>query len=113
MLQKIDVKGETLQILTSEKLDKGRPTVLAIHGAGDDSHSWTRQCEGLGDELNFVAVDLPGRGGSEGALRDSIPGYAAVAADLIDALDLGPVFLMGHSMGGGVALQTAIDFPDW
>ncbi len=110
---KIAVKGwGELQVLTSEELTDDRPTLVAIHGADGDRTHWVRQHEGLGGEMNFVAVDLPGHGGSDGSPHDSIEAYRDVVADLIETLGLGPVFLMGHSMGGAVCLLAALSRPE-
>ncbi len=112
MLKKIDVNGEALQLMTSDELVKGRPTLLALHGADDDHLAWILQREALGEKINFIAPDLPGHGESAGKPRSSIAEYRDVAVGLIGALGLGPVFLMGHSMGGAVALQTALSNPE-
>ena len=77
------------------------PAVLALHGIGAGSASWAAQFAALSSRFRVVAWDAPGYGGS-----DPLPGetpsaacYGDTAAALLDALDIGKVHLLGHSMG--------------
>jgi pimeloyl-ACP methyl ester carboxylesterase len=92
-----------------EKRD--RPPVILIHGAGGSHLSWPAEIRRL-PEQRMLAVDLPGHGKSAGLGKQSIPEYARSILDLMDALKLFNVILVGHSMGGGIALNLALDHPE-
>src|SRR5512136_38426 len=91
----------------------GNPAVLLLHGLGADSTSWTLQIPAL-SEAGFrpVAPDAPGFGQS---LYDgggwNLKGVAAQMADLLGELGTGPAHIVGLSMGGVIAQQFALDFP--
>ena len=92
----------------------GTPVVL-LHGGIIDAArvSWPPVIERLAPDHRVVAPDLLGYGGSDLAPGPySIPRHAAVVADVLDEFDLGPVTLVGLSVGGGVAMQVALDRPD-
>ena len=92
---------------------RGRPgtPILLIHGAGSSSAVWLTTLHRLGRHRHTVAFDLPGHGQSPGAprafaeLRDAVGLTAA-------ALCLGPSILVGHSLGGLLALTAALEWPD-
>ena len=89
-------------------LVSGLPNIVFIHGAGLDHTVWTlfnRYYAGNG--YNSIAVDLPGRGRSGGGPLPSIEENARWVIDLIQALGLEQVALVGHSMGSLVALEAA------
>ncbi len=87
-----------------------RPPVVLIHGAGGHHLYWPPQVRRLQDERIF-AVDLPGHGKSEGVGYHSIEDYAGEIIEFVRALKLSKAVLVGHSMGGAVALQAAIKYP--
>jgi 3-oxoadipate enol-lactonase len=88
-------------------------TVLLIHGSGMSAHSWTEQLRSLGRALRVIAIDLPGHGASDPTSEATVDNYADAARRLLDALGTaGPVFVAGHSLGGGVALALAALHPD-
>jgi pimeloyl-ACP methyl ester carboxylesterase len=88
-----------------ERAGRGPPLVL-VHGAVCDSRVWRRQLDDLSDEFTVVAWDAPGCGRSADppeAFR--LPDYADALAGFIAALDLGRPHVLGHSFGGGLALE--------
>ena len=89
----------------------GRPPVVFIHGAGGTHQHWLFQVRDLAQAPTY-AIDLPGHGRSETPGRDSIQAYAGWLIAFLDAVELEQVVLVGHSMGGGVALCTSMQFPD-
>ncbi|HEX8990289.1 MAG TPA: alpha/beta hydrolase [Anaerolineales bacterium] len=91
--------------------DATRPPIILIHGAGGHHLSWPPQVRRLPGERIF-AVDLPGHGKSGGVGRHTIEDYAAAILDFVAALKLSTVVLVGHSMGGAIALRAAIEAPD-
>ncbi len=90
---------------------RGR-AVLLLHGAGSNGHAWHYQYEHLGQHHSPIAPDLPGHGRSSGVEGlPTIEDYAAFTAALIDALKLDSVVVAGHSMGGAIAMQLALQDP--
>jgi pimeloyl-ACP methyl ester carboxylesterase len=91
----------------------GSPTVLLLHGLGADGSSWGYQIPALCEAgLRPIAPDLPGFGKTiPGAGRWTIQKAAQDTARLIVGLAGGPVIVAGISLGGVVALQMALDFP--
>jgi pimeloyl-ACP methyl ester carboxylesterase len=90
--------------------------VLFLHGWALAQHAYKRALKRLVHlGCRVLAPALPGFGGTPGLPRAdlSLAGYARWVADFLDAVDVRePVFLVGHSFGGGVAIQTAHDHPD-
>jgi len=89
----------------------GSPTVCLVHGTGGSSQVWTHQLEGVADLAHIVALDLPGHGRSSGTIPKGIEEAAAAVADFLDALDIRRVAIGGHSMGGAIAQQFALSYP--
>jgi pimeloyl-ACP methyl ester carboxylesterase len=87
------------------------PAVCLVHGTGGSAGVWRRQLEGLADLVRVIAVDLPGHGASEGTAPSRIEDSASLVARLLDALGVGRVVIGGHSMGGAIAQQFALDYP--
>lgn len=89
-----------------------QPTVLLVHGIAGDARTWDALIPLLGRWAYVVVPDLPGHGGSQPAGGDcSIAAYASSLRDLMRALDLASATVVGHSLGGGVAMQLSYMFP--
>jgi pimeloyl-ACP methyl ester carboxylesterase len=89
------------------------PTLLLIHGIGGDWRTWEPVLDGLVRQHHVVAVDLPGHGGSaKGAGDYSLGALASTLRDLGGALGLERATVVGHSLGGGIAMQFAYQFPE-
>lgn len=97
--------------LSVESAGSGTPVVL-LHGFPENSHSWRHQLPVLADAgFHAVAPDLRGYGRSDRPDRVEDYAIAHLAGDiwgLIDALDAGPVHLVGHDWGGSLAWMTAM-----
>jgi len=92
------------------------PPVLLVHRAGGASSEWALVRAILGQKrpgCSVEAVDLPGRQGAGTGHPRCIPALAEHVVDRVIGLDQGPVVLAGHSMGGAVCIQAALDFPGW
>ena len=90
----------------------GSPVVCLVHGTGGSSAVWAHQLDGLADVAHIIAVDLPGHGRSDGSIPKRIEEAAAVVADFLDALGIESIVIGGHSMGGAIAQQLALAYPD-
>lgn len=89
------------------------PPVVFLHGLGANWQNWLENLPATSLERRAVALDLPGFGESEmPADRISISGYARIVDELCGQLDLGPVALVGNSMGGFIAAEVAISYPE-
>jgi pimeloyl-ACP methyl ester carboxylesterase len=88
--------------------------VLLIHGIGSSLETWADIPERLSARgSRVIAVDLPGHGESSRGPGDySLGALASSLRDLLDHLGLDRVHLVGHSLGGGVAMQFNYQFPD-
>jgi pimeloyl-ACP methyl ester carboxylesterase len=89
------------------------PVLLLIHGMGGTFENWQAVIEPLARQHTVVAPDLPGHGGSAPGAGDySIGALAAGLRDLLFALGHERATLVGHSLGGGIAMQLSYQFPE-
>jgi len=89
------------------------PPLLLIHGIGDSSTTWLPVMTALARNHLVIAPDLLGHGQSDKPRADySVAAYANGMRDLLGTLGMDQVNLVGHSMGGGVAMQFAYQFPE-
>jgi len=86
--------------------------ILAVHGSGGGAWMWRRMRNELGEKASLLAVDLPGHGASEGRGASSIKEYREIVRTIARELELDRPFAMGHSMGGGVALDWGLNHPE-
>ena len=89
--------------------DPGNPPVVLVHGLGDNgARDWRHLAPVLAETFDVIALDLPGFGRSEkkNALYNP-ENYARVLAWLVDEYVEPPFALIGHSMGGAIALNYA------
>jgi pimeloyl-ACP methyl ester carboxylesterase len=75
------------------------------------ARSWVNQLQRLPGALRLIALDLPGHGESDPAPGASIEEYAGAVADFLIAVDCGPVIVVGHSLGGSIAIALAARRP--
>lgn len=87
------------------------PPAILIHGAGGTHLHWPPEVRRLAGYRVF-APDLPGHGKSGGVGRQSVPEYARCVVDLMDAVGLSKAVVVGHSLGGAIALTLALDHAD-
>lgn len=91
--------------------DQEKPAVVVLHGMLGSGRNWTTMAKRLGDQFAVWSVDLRNHGASPHAVEMS---YSVMAADLaafLDRVGLGPAILIGHSMGGKVAMRLAVEQP--
>ena len=110
-LRAVTIGGRRVHVLDTGA-GSGAP-VLFVHGLGGRWQNWLENIPRLARRRRVVAFDLPGFGRSQtlnGAV--TIPAYAAVADRLCDLLELEPAVVVGNSMGGFVAAELALRFPE-
>ena len=107
-VQKVRIHGyERAFVLTGSG-----PALLLIHGIGMNHRTWRPVIEDLAKNFTVIAPDLLGHGESDKPRADySIGGYANAMRDLLLFLDVPSVTVVGHSLGGGVAMQFTYQFP--
>jgi pimeloyl-ACP methyl ester carboxylesterase len=89
-------------------------TVLMVHGMASDSRTWDAATERLAKSYRVLAPDLPGHGESEQAGGDySLGARASFLRDLLRELNIARAAVVGHSLGGGVAMQLAYQHPEY
>jgi pimeloyl-ACP methyl ester carboxylesterase len=87
--------------------------VLLIHGIGDNSATWAQLIPALARDHTVVAPDLLGHGASDKPRADyAVGAYANGMRDLLSILGIERATIVGHSMGGGVAMQFAYQYPE-
>jgi len=89
------------------------PVLLLIHGMAGDIGNWQKVTESLARHHTVIAPDLPGHGASAPGAGDySLGALAAGLRDLLVVLGYERATLVGHSLGGGIAMQFAYQFPE-
>lgn len=90
------------------------PTLLLIHGGLEHGHAWDKVAAALSEKWHVVAPDLRGHGDSDWstggayAIADFIPDIVA----LVDQLGIDTLSLVGHSLGGNIAIHYAAVYPE-
>lgn len=108
-MQKVNIDGIEVAY---ERGGKGAPLVL-LHGYPLDHTIWDEISPLLNDSFDLIIPDLRGFGGSDVMEADhSIVDYASDVAGLLDHLKIKKACLVGHSMGGYVALAFVREFPE-
>jgi pyruvate dehydrogenase E2 component (dihydrolipoamide acetyltransferase) len=104
------VAGTTLRFL---RQGDGEEAVVLLHGFGGDIQNWMFTAPHLAASRTVYALDLPGHGGSS---KDAGPGDRDMLADTVlgflDAQEIERAHLVGHSLGGLVAVSVALRAPD-
>jgi pimeloyl-ACP methyl ester carboxylesterase len=89
------------------------PPLLLLHGIGDSSETWSEVLAPLARHYTVIAPDLLGHGESDRPRADyAISAYACGMRDLLAVLNIERVSVLGHSLGGGIAMQFAYQFPE-
>lgn len=107
---------ETIEIhgqpVTFHMMGEG-PPVLLVHGITSSSRTWKAVMPRLAEKHTVIAPDLLGHGRSAKPQGDySLGAYASGMRDLLVALDVTKATVVGHSLGGGIAMQFGYQFPD-
>jgi pimeloyl-ACP methyl ester carboxylesterase len=91
-----------------------KPPLLLIHGGRDHARNWDWVAQDLRHDFHIVAPDLRGHGDSQWSIGGmyAMIDYTLDVAQLLDAVGFFPVTIIGHSLGGSIALQYAGTYPD-
>ncbi len=108
--RQVQINGRSINYVD---IGEGDRTVVFIHGLGGSWQNWLENLPRTAESCRAIALDLPGFGRSEMPVDPiSITGFAATVDAFCDALDLGPVVLVGNSMGGFTAAEISIQHPE-
>jgi len=108
--KQVEINGRSVNYVD---IGEGNQAVVFIHGLGGSWQNWLENLPRMAESCRAIALDLPGFGRSEmPADPISITGFAAAADAFCEALGLGPVVLVGNSMGGFTAAEVAIQHPE-
>ncbi len=99
----------SLYYFHSEK-GKYQIPLLLIHGAGGSNLSWPPQIRRLSAHTVY-AIDLPAHGNSQGYAYQTIADYSSFLINWLDRMQIQQLHLCGHSMGGAIAMQMALQAP--
>ena len=110
----LKVEGRRVHAATGGRpFEAGKPTVVFLHGAGCDHTVWQLPARWFAwHGSSVLALDLPGHGRSEGPTLSSVRELAAWVGSVLDAAVVRQAVLIGHSMGGSIALEAAAAMPD-
>src|SRR4051794_10273723 len=115
-MPKTQIREEELELhghSVSYRIAGEGPPILLIHGVAGSSQQWEPVMRLLARDFTVLAPDLLGHGRSAKPRGDySLGAYAAGLRDLIVALGIDDATVVGHSLGGGIALQFAYQFPE-
>jgi len=90
----------------------GEQTLILIHGLGSNAKGYVRVIPALSENYRVIALDLPGYGKSSKGYYDySMEFYADIVLRFMDELGLDQAVLVGHSMGGQIAMTAGLKYP--
>jgi pyruvate dehydrogenase E2 component (dihydrolipoamide acetyltransferase) len=94
------------------KRGEGNAAIVLVHGFGGDLDNWLFNIDALAQQATVYAFDLPGHGQSSKDITDpTLRGLSQALVAFMDVAGVGTAHLVGHSLGGAVAMQTVIDAP--
>jgi 3-oxoadipate enol-lactonase len=107
----IELQGHRIQY--QERSGSGG-SVVFIHGWASSSRMWAGELEALGGSYRCLALDLPGHGRSTNPPYHwySLANFANITREFVQALHAGQIYLVGHSLGGTIALKFALRYPN-
>ena len=105
--------GESVYYECPHELGGAAPgaRILFVHGPGADHRLFADQMRFFAPSQTPIALDLLGHGQSSGEALEDVPDWASFLHEFIDTLGLAPVVLVGHSLGGAIAIEYASRHP--
>lgn len=92
---------------------QGEKTLLMVHGLGSYGPAWKKNMAALSQQYRCIAIDLPGYGkSSKGRYTGGMRFFADVVKEFTERLQLENVVLLGHSMGGQIAMTASLAYPE-
>ena len=107
----VRVGDESLYFAERKLAESAYPPLVLVHGAGGSHLDWPPDLRRL-PGARVLALDLPGHGKSNGPGLNDTRAYAEAMMPALDALELDRVVIVGHSMGGAIAQQAALCWPE-
>ncbi len=117
-----DLIGPTSSFYVSQRLrlhfvdwgNEGAPPLLLIHGGRDHARNWDWVAHDLRRQYHVIAPDLRGHGDSAWAFGGmyAMVDFVLDIAQLLEGLQLFPITIVGHSLGGAIALQYTAVYPE-
>lgn len=102
-----------INLAYTDQGSKDQKTLLFIHGLGSYLPAWKNNINELKAEYRCIAIDLPGYGkSSKGNYDVSMDFFADLIAEICSTLNFDQVSLIGHSMGGQIAISTSLKYPN-
>lgn len=95
-----------------QKWENKGEVLVFLHYFGGSARSWQWTAEELSKDYRCIAINLPGFGGAAAMNEPSIEGFAQYVQEVLSSLDISSYTLIGHSMGGKIAMQIASTAPD-
>jgi pimeloyl-ACP methyl ester carboxylesterase len=113
----VKVKGDNIFYYSRITNPENKKVVL-VHGAGGTADSWRGVIPYLSQDINVIAVSLPGHAQSEGEAKTKISQYAKFMNDFVKQVKKqerlkGDIVYVGHSMGGAIGIDLATKHPEW
>ncbi len=109
----VNFGGESVYYECPHELGGATPgaRILFVHGPGADHRLFADQMRFFAPSQTPIALDLLGHGQSSGEALEDVPDWASFLHEFIDTLGLAPVVLVGHSLGGAIAIEYASRHP--
>ncbi|MBN1571649.1 MAG: alpha/beta fold hydrolase [Deltaproteobacteria bacterium] len=109
-----NVDGINLHVRVEGLENSNKTPIILIHGFTASLYTWRFNIEDLGKKFPVYALDLPGFGYSDKPkdFQYDLDGYADFIVKFMDAMKIKKAILVGNSMGGGIAMKTALNHPD-
>ena len=108
-VEQVELHGHPV---TYHRLGEG-PALVLVHGITSSSRTWHEVLPALAENHTVIAPDLLGHGGSAKPRGDySLGAHASGLRDLLALLGIASATMVGHSLGGGIAMQFAYQFPE-